>query len=142
MDVPAAALAHRGKQLRRWLAVWFAALLAFAPVAHPSLPLEPAASRAASVRSLDLRDQSTTRTEEPGSRLRPAQPSAPGVFSRLSLVETTFGLPPLKPPSAWLGVEDARPVAPRAIAAPVGEIRAAFHRGSVGTARTPTGPPV
>lgn len=141
-DVPTAALAHRGKQLRSWLAVWFAALLAFAPVAHPSLPLEPGASRAASVRSLDLRDQATARAEEPRSRLRPAQPSAPGVLSRLSLVETTFGLPPLKPQLAWFGAPDAPLVAPTTVAAYGGEIRGAFHRSSVGTARTPTGPPL
>jgi hypothetical protein len=126
--------------LRSWLTVWFAALLAIAPIARPSLPVEQAAARAASVQSFDLRDQPTAKAAEPGSRLRSAQASA-GVLSRLSPVETTFGLPPLKPPLAGLGAADASPVTPRAIAAPAGEIRAAFHRSSVGTARTPTGPP-
>jgi len=139
--VPAATLAHRDRRLQSFLTVWFAALLAFAPVAHPSLPLEPGPPRAASVRSLDLRDQATARAEEPRSRLRPAQPSAPGVLSRLSLVETTFGLPPLKPQPAWLGAADAPLVAPTTVAAYGGGIREAFHRSSVGTARTPTGPP-
>jgi hypothetical protein len=134
-------LAHQGRRLQSFLTVWFAALLAIAPIARPSLPVEQAAARAASVQSFDLRDQPTAKAEEPGSRLRPAQPSAPGVLSRLSPVETTFGLPPPKPPLAWSGAADASLVAPKSIPAFGGEVRAAFHRSSVGTARTPTGPP-
>ena len=139
--MPAAMLAHQGRRLQSFLTVWFAALLAIAPIARPSLPVEQAAARAASVQSFDLRDQPTAKAEDPGSRLRPAQPSAPGVLSRLSPVETTFGLPPLKPPLAWSGVANTSLVPPRAIAASDGEIGEAFHRSSVGTARTPTGPP-
>jgi hypothetical protein len=127
--------------LRSWLAVWFAALLAIAPIARPSLPVEQAAASAASVQSFELRDQPTAKAEEPGSRLRSAQPSAAGVLSRLLPVETTFGLPPLKPPLAWLAAADPALVAPRAIVAFSGDIGEAFHRSSVGTARTPTGPP-
>jgi len=138
--VPAAPLAHRGNGLRSWLAVWFAALLALAPIARPSLPAEQGAAGPASLHSLDLRDQPATEAKEPGSRLRTGRPS-PGILTRPSPLDTTFGLPQLKPPLAWLGATDEQPVAPRAIAAPAGEIRAAFHRGSVGTARTPTGPP-
>ena len=133
--------AHRDKQLRSWLAVWFAALLAIAPVARPSLPAEQAAASVASVQSFDLRDQLTAKAEEPGSRLRSSHPSLPGVLSRASPVETTFGLPPLKPPLAWSGAADASLVVPRTIAAFGGEFRGAFHRSSVGTARRPTGPP-
>jgi hypothetical protein len=140
--VPAATLAHRGKRLRSWLAVWFAALLAIAPVARPSLPVEQAAARAASVQSFDLRDQPTATAEEPRSRLRSAQTAAPGMLSRLLPVETTFGLPPPKPASAWSGTAHASPVAPGPILASIAEASGAFHRSSVGTARTPTGPPV
>ena len=140
-EVRGAALAHRARQLSGCLAVWVAALLAIAPVARPSLPLDTAASRAAVAASFDLRDQATAKPEERGSRLRPAQPSVPGVLSRLSLVETTFGVPPVKPAIAWPGAGDTSPVAPKIIGAFGGETRGVFQRSSVGTARTPTGPP-
>jgi len=140
-EVRGATLAHRARQLSGCLAVWVAALLAITPVARPSLPLETAADRAAVAHAFDLRDQATTKPEERGSRLRPAQPSVPGVLSRLSLVETTFGLPPVKSAIAALGARNTSLVAPKVIGAFGGEPRKVFHRSSVGTARTPTGPP-
>jgi hypothetical protein len=57
------------------------------------------------------------------------------------LVETTFGLPPVKSAIAALGARNTSLVAPKVIGAFGGEPRKVFHRSSVGTARTPTGPP-
>ena len=139
--MPGVTLARRARQLSGCLAVWIAALLAIAPIARPSLPLETVAARASVVHAFELRDQATAKPEERGSRLRPAQPSVPGVLSRLLLVETTFGLPPVKPATAWLGAGDTSPVTPKIIGAFGGEAREVFQRSSVGTARTPTGPP-
>ena len=62
-------------------------------------------------------------------------------FESLWLVESTFGLPPVKPAIAWPGAGDTSPVAPKIIGAFGGETRGVFQRSSVGTARTPTGPP-
>jgi hypothetical protein len=78
--------------------------------------------------------------EQPAARLLPAQPAVPGILSRLSLVESALGLPPLKPP--LLRPVAAQPLlTPHGDAVPGGEPRAVFERSSVGTARTPTGPP-
>jgi hypothetical protein len=128
---------HRAWQLRCCLAACFAALLALAPLTRPSLPVHLAAAAAfpeALVAQADLQG------EQPAAGPRPAQPATPGILSRLSLVETALGLPPVKPPLL-------RPVAEQPLLArhantvPGGEPRAVFERSSVGTARTPTGPP-
>jgi hypothetical protein len=128
---------HRAWQLRCCLAIWFAALLAIAPFTRPSLPVQLAAAAAfpeAIVAQGDLE------AEQPAAGLLPAQPAALGILSRLSLVETALGLPPVKPPLL-------RPVAEQPLLArhadtvPGGEPRTVFERSSVGTARIPTGPP-
>jgi hypothetical protein len=78
--------------------------------------------------------------ERPAAGLLPAQPLTPGILSRVSLVETALGLPPLKPPLLRAVAE--QPLLPRhADTVPGGEPRVDFERSSVGTARTPTGPP-
>jgi len=133
--VPSNTLVHRARHLSRWLAVWIAALLAIAPAARPFLPLEPA------VHSLDLRDQAAVKPEERGSHLRPAQPSA-SILSRLLLVETTLGLPPVKPAPTPSSSGGLPPSAATTAAMLGGESQTSFHRDSVGTARTPTGPPL
>jgi hypothetical protein len=77
---------------------------------------------------------------ERAAGLLPAQPLTLGILSRLSLVETALGLPPLKPPLLRPVAE--QPLLPRhANTVPGGESRVVFERSSVGTARTPTGPP-
>ena len=134
--MPVGTRAHR-KQLQRWLAFGIAVLLAVAPFAHPSSPLDLVAAAAAeSVASFD--DDAAS---QPAPALRPAPPSSLGILSRLSGLETALGLPPAKPPLL-------RPSAPEAPLAVIqtatafgGDIIPAFHRSSVGTARTPTGPP-
>jgi hypothetical protein len=60
-------------------------------------------------------------------------------LSRLSL-ETSLGPPPVKTPLLRLSTPDPRPGAIRASAAFSG--KSAFDRSAVGTARTPTGPPL
>jgi hypothetical protein len=56
------------------------------------------------------------------------------------LVESTLGLPPVKPP--LLRPVTAQPLLTRhADTVPGGERRAVLERSAVGTARTPTGPP-
>jgi hypothetical protein len=137
-QVPVGARAHRGDMLQRWLAAWFAALLAVAPFARPSVPVELAALPAASPEALVAHEDA--QGKQPAAGLRPAQPFTPGILSRLALLDTTFGLPPVKPPLL-------RPAADQAVlvrgtaTAPGGEPRGVFQRSSVGTARTPTGPP-
>jgi hypothetical protein len=137
-EVPVVARARRGDKLQPWLAAWFAALLAVAPFTRPSLSVDLAAVPAASLEALGAHDDA--QGKQPATGLRPAQASNLGILSRLSLLETTLGLPPVKSPLL-------RPVADQPVLAASGtttsggELRQAFQRSSVGTARTPTGPP-
>jgi hypothetical protein len=128
---------HRAWQLRRCFALWLVALFAIAPFNRPSLPVELAAVSAVPE---TLVAQGDLQGDQPATRLRPAQPSTLGTPARLSAVETAFGLPPVKPPLLRPVAE--QPVAARhATMALGGEPRVVFERSSVGTARTPTGPP-
>ena len=136
--MPRGTRAHRGEVLQRWLAAWFAALLAVGPLARPSIPVELAGAPVASPESLVAHDD--TLGEQPAANLRSSQPLAPGVLSRVPLLDTARGLPPLKSP--LLRPAPDRPVlALQAIIALGGEPREVLQRSSVGTARTPTGPP-
>lgn len=137
-EVPVGARARRGDTLQRLLAAWFAALLAIAPFARPSLPVELAAVPAASPEAVVARDD--VPESQPAAKLRPAQPVTLGILSRPSLLETRLGLPPVKPPLLRPAVDQPVPAA-QAKAALGGEPRSVLHRSSVGSARTPTGPP-
>jgi hypothetical protein len=104
---------------------------------RPSLPLQLAAVAAlpeALVAQGDLQG------DQPAAGLREAQPATLGILSRLSLVETALGLPPGKPPLLRPIGEQPLP-ARHAQAMHGGEPRTVLERSSVGTARTPTGPP-
>jgi len=128
---------HRAWQLRCCLAAWLAVLLAIVPFTRPSLPLQLVVVSAfpeALVAQADLHG------EQPAAGLRPAQPATLGILSRLSLFETALGLPPLKAPLLRPVAEQPLP-ASHANMMHGGEQRVAFERSSVGTARTPTGPP-
>jgi hypothetical protein len=129
---------HRTWQLRCCLAVCFAALLAIAPFTRPSLSVDLAAAPAVSIEALGAQDEA--QGKQPATGLRPAQASNLGILSRLSLLETTLELPPVKSP-LLRPVPDQPVPAPSATTTFGGELRQAFHRSSVGTARTPTGPP-
>lgn len=132
-----AARAHRGDWLRRWLAAGVAVLLAIAPFTHPSSTLDFfAAASAQSVATFD--DDAAS---QPVPALRPAPPSSLGILSRLSLLESALGLPPVKAPLLRPNAPEA-PLAAVQVATACGDdIGQIFHRDSVGTARTPTGPP-
>jgi hypothetical protein len=137
-EVPVGARAHRGDKLQRWLAAWFAALLAIAPFARPALPVGLAAIPAASPDAFVAHDEDED--EDPTTGLRPTQPLTLGILSRPSLLETKLGLPPIKPP--LLRPSADQPVlASQATTALGGDLRSVFQSSSVGTARTPTGPP-
>jgi hypothetical protein len=128
---------HRAWQLRCCFAAWLAALVAIAPFAKPLLPGGLAAAAAfpdALVAQGDLQG------EQPAAGLRPAPPATLGILSRLSLVDSALGLPPLKPSLLRPVAEQPLP-ARHANTVPGGEPRTVFERSSVGTARTPTGPP-
>ena len=132
--MPVGARAHRGKWLQRWLVAGLAVLLALAPFAHPSSTLDLVAAAAESVASFE-----GDAASQPA--LRPAPPSSLGILSRLAGLETALGLPPAKPPLLRPSAPEAPLVAMQAATAFGGDIGPIFHRDSVGTARTPTGPP-
>ena len=136
--MPGGARAHRGDRLQRWLAACFAVFLAIAPFARPSLPVHVGAADAAAAAALVAQDD--TPSEQPASGLRSAQPLALGILSRLSLLETTLALPPPKSSLLRPAADEPAP-AWQAMATLRGELAGVFQRSSVGTARTPTGPP-
>jgi hypothetical protein len=138
--VPVNSRARRGRQLQRWLAASFATLLAIAPFTRPSWTIDSAVA-AVSVESIAAQDDDRAQAKQPAAKVRPAQPSTPGILSRVSLLETALGLPPVKSPVLRSSVADELAVAPQAMTAHRGVIGQLFHRSSVGTARTPTGPP-
>lgn len=137
--MPVLARAHRGESLQRWLAAWFAAILVLAPSARPSLPLDLSDAAPARAQQAPVA-QGNDEREHPAAGLSSAEPVTLGILSRPSLVETTLWLPPVKAPAL-------RPAADKPLLAHGGalvlggEPRAVFQRSSVGTARTPTGPP-
>jgi hypothetical protein len=138
--VPVVTRAHRGKRRQRGLALGFAVLLAIAPFARSSMTADLALP-AAAVASVAAYDDGTAPAERPAAERRPDQPLNLGILSRLSLVEAKLGLPPVKSP---LMPPCAADVSRGAILATAGlgdDIREVLHRSSVGTARTPTGPP-
>jgi hypothetical protein len=138
--VPVVTRAHRGGKRPRCLALGFAVLLAIAPFARSSLTADLALP-AVAVASIAAYDDGAAPTQRPAAERRPAQPLNLGILSRLSLVETKLGLPPLKPPVMRPSAADMPPGAIQATTAFGGDIRKVLHRSSVGTARTPTGPP-
>jgi hypothetical protein len=125
--------------LQRWLAAWLAALLAVAPFARPLVPVKLAALPAASPEALVTQDHA--QGKKPAAGVLPAQLFTLGVLSRLARLDTTLGLPAVKPPLLRPAAHQPSP-ALQATTAPGGELRGVFQRSSVGTARTPTGPPV
>jgi hypothetical protein len=137
-EVPVGRRAHRGNGLQRWLAAWFAAVLAIAPFVRPSLPGALPAARAASPEALVA--HAGAEDKQPAAELRPDRPLTLGILSRLSALETTFGLPSVKPPLLRPTPEQPA-LARQAMTAPGAELRGVFQRSSVGTARIPTGPP-
>jgi hypothetical protein len=138
--VPVGTRAHRGKDRQRWLALGFAVLLAIAPFARSSLTADLALP-AAAVASVAAYDAGTTPAKRPAAEPRPAQPLNLGILSRPSLLEAKLGLPPVKSPLMPPCAADMPLGVIQVTAGLGGDIREVLHRSSVGTARTPTGPP-
>jgi hypothetical protein len=130
---------YGGEILRRWLAASFAIVLAIAPFARSLAPVAPAAHPGAFPEAIVAHEDA--QSEQPVAGVQPAQPVTPGILSRLALLERALGLPPVKTPLL-------QPVGDQIVLAQGdrkglgGEPRAILQRSSVGTARTPTGPPV
>ena len=124
--------------LQRWLAACFAALLAVGPFAHQSVPPVLAGAPVAPPEALVAHDHAPDK--KPAAGMQPAQPLTAGILSRVSLLESTLGLPPVKSP-LLRPVADPPALALQATTALGGELREVLQRSSVGTARTPTGPP-
>jgi hypothetical protein len=140
-EKPAIRGADQAGRLRSCLAAWFAALLAIAPAAQPSVPLDVGAARAAASRLSILDDHRSSDAPQPAAGLQPGQAVGLGILSRLSRVETTFGPAPAKSPLHRPSAAAEPVLASAAVGAPKDAGRAVFDRSSVGTARTPTGPP-
>ena len=136
--MPAKPLMGRADRSWRWrlcLASWLAALLAIAPVAERPVALDPTAAQATIQPS--ARDHHAAPSL---NGLQVAEPAGLGILSRLSLVDPTFGPAPAKT-FLRTSAPDVPAYAPEAAGVPKVDAAARFHRSSVGTARTPTGPP-
>ena len=130
--MPVGAWAHRGRVLQRWLAVLVVAVLSSAPFALPSLPVELASVPAAA--------HEAAHGKQPATGLCLDDPATLGIVSRPPSVGTTLALPRVKP--AVVRPAGEPPVlAWQGTTAQGGELRGILQRSSVGTARTPTGPP-
>jgi hypothetical protein len=125
--------------LQRWLAAWFASLLAIAPFVRLSWTSDYAVA-AVAVDSIAAQDDDLAAGNRPLAGAAPAQPAMAGILARLSSFETSLGLPPVRSSLLRLSTPDQRPGAIRASTAFSGE--PVFDRSAVGTARTPTGPPL
>jgi hypothetical protein len=126
--------------LRCCLAALFAALLAIGHFARPTLPVGLRAVPAASLDSIVAHDDEAS-GREPAAELRPSQPATLGILSRLPLLETARGLPTVKSPLLRPSAAYKPSLAPQSTVRFAGDLTDVFHRSSVGTARTPTGPP-
>jgi hypothetical protein len=140
-EVPVNARAHRGERLQRWLAAGFAVLLVIAPFTRASLTVHLAAVAAASAKAGAVGDERIGQAKQPAAELRPAKPSTLGILSRLSSLEPPPGLPPVKSSLTRPSAPEKTLAAMPATATSDGDVGLVFHRSSVGTARTPTGPP-
>ena len=139
-DVPVSGRARPAWQVRTCLALWFAALLVLAPVARPALPAD-AAAPAGATESVASQDDGSRKTGAPTAGARPAQPLGQGILSRSSLAETAFGPPPAKSPLQRPTAAPEPRVAAAATVTMADVASDVFHRSSVGSSRTPTGPP-
>jgi hypothetical protein len=135
--VPGDQRAHRLRQLRGSLALCLAVLLAITPLAQLYPTVAPQAALAASAPSY-APDGNTPRGEEPAFGLQGEQPDA-GILPRLLYVEVALAPPAQKTslPKLDAGIQPSKLEKARS----ENDAGTGFHRSSVGTARTPTGPP-
>jgi len=135
--VPGDQRAYRLRQLRGGLALCLAVLLALTPLAQlfPTAALQAAAALAA---ASHLSDDDAPRGEEPALAVPGDEPNA-GILPRLPHLEGAL-LPPAQKAALPRRHGSIDPLPPEK----AGSENAAgtgFRRGSVGTARQPTGPP-
>jgi hypothetical protein len=135
--VPGDQRAHRLRHLRGGIALCLAVLLALTPIAQlfPTAALHAAATLAAGSYAPD---GDASRGKEPALGVPSDQPYA-GVLPRLPHLEGGL-LPPVQKavlPRRSASVDTSSPEK----AAPESAASTGLHRSSVGTARTPTGPP-
>jgi hypothetical protein len=135
--VPEDQRAHRFRQLRGGLALCLAVLLAVMPLAQLLPTVGPQAAPAASAPSW-ASDGSFPREEEPALGLQNDRPDA-GILPRLLQLEGALAPPAQKPLLPKLHASIDPPKSQKA--KPENVADTGFHRSSVGTARTPTGPP-
>ena len=139
-EVPVSRRIRPGWRRRGCLAAWLAAVLALAPLAQPASPAAAAALAGASD-SIASRNDAARDADVPIAGSRPAQPIGQGILSPSLLAEAAFAPPPAKPPMLRPLAAAAPRIAARA-SGPLEDVaRDVFHRSSVGSARTPTGPP-
>ena len=124
--------AYRVRQLRGGLALCLAVLLALTPLAQlfPTAALQAAAPHAS--------DGEVPRGEEPALAVPGDQPNA-GILPRLPHLEGAL-LPPAQKAALPRRHASIDPLSPEK-AGPENAAGTGFRRGSVGTARQPTGPP-
>jgi hypothetical protein len=135
--VPGDQRAHRLRQLRGGLALCLAVLLAILPLAQLFPTVAPQAALAASAPTY-APDADAPGGEKPALGLQDDRPDA-GILPRLLHLEGALAPPAQKalPPKADASIDPFKPETARL----ENDTSTGFHRSSVGTARTPTGPP-
>jgi hypothetical protein len=114
-------------QLGAFLAVWFAAVLAIAPSVR-CLPADAAAGDGFLAGAFVAQDDTDAQISILGLPVR-----SPSLEAALALAAR---------PWERRGRANGPRAAPDTAAAMIGEVRTLFQRSAIGTARTPTGPPV
>jgi hypothetical protein len=135
--VPGDQRAHRLRRLRGGLALCLAVLLAITPLAQLSPIVALQAAPAASAASY-APDGNAPRGEEPAFGLW-GEGADTGILPRLLHVKGALAPPAQKaiPPKLHASIDPLKPEK----AGLANDTSTGFHRSSVGTARTPTGPP-
>ena len=139
-EVPVDQRACRVRQLRGGLALCLAILLAIPPLAQLSPSVAPQAALAASAPSY-APDGNAHRGEEPALGLQDDRPDA-GILPRLLHLEGALAPPPQKTPFVTPDHARGSLIAHEATGTLKPDTANVFHYSSIGTARTPIGPPV
>jgi hypothetical protein len=139
--VPVLEQAGRAGRSRSWLVIWIAVILAGAPFGRPDLPLQ-SPGPLSDERFAALREAVLAPAVHTPARPQPDRPRH-RILPRLIDLAAALAAPPTKlPPMRLRGTNEALLAPePGAARSGEGEERDVVHRSSVGTARTPTGPP-
>ena len=128
--------AGRARRLRGWLALWVAVLLACAPLARPPL------STVSSTRASASDEHVLSPAAATAAAVQADQPDR-AVLPRLLYVEASYVPSSPKPPPVRPKTVHELVLLPEEAGTGTGDGASdkVFHPSSVGTARTPTGPP-